>query len=65
MELLEFINIIEPHHLRISCNDEDLSNGFYTRNGKTWHGRCKRCMYLEIARNGRVPEGFDPEECYG
>ena len=65
MELLDFINIIKPEHDRTSCSDSDIANGFYSRNGQTWHGRCTRCMYLEIADNGYCPSDFDPDECYG
>jgi hypothetical protein len=48
MTALEFINLIRPIHDRTSCSDNDLQNGFFTRNGETWHGRCTRYMYLEI-----------------
>jgi len=64
MTALEFINIIKSEHDRTSCSDEDVSNGFYSHNGETWHGRCTRCMYLELIK-GEVPENFNPEECYG
>ncbi|RLI50275.1 hypothetical protein DRO61_04105 [Candidatus Bathyarchaeota archaeon] len=61
----DFINIIQPEHGRTSCSDDNLSNGFYTRDGVNWHGRCTRCMYLEIARNGDIPREFNWEECEG
>lgn len=65
MDALEFLNIIAPNHDRTSCNDNQLHNGFRSRNGESWHGRCKRCMYLEILRGEPLPEGFDPEQCQG
>lgn len=66
MTALEFINIIQPEHGRTSCSDENIGNGFYTRNGAPdWYGRCTRCMYLEIIRGDGIPEGFDPEYCSG
>jgi hypothetical protein len=65
MEAIDFINLICPEHTRTSCSDKDQNNGFYSRNGDTWHGRCTRCMYLEIIENGGVPKGFIPDECQG
>jgi hypothetical protein len=65
MTALEFINVIRPTHDRTSCSDTSLDNGFYSRTGRTWHGRCTRCMYLEILKDKGVPESFDPQECYG
>jgi len=65
MEAIDFINLIRPEHDRTSCSDEDIDNGFYSRNVDSWHGRCTRCMYLEIIKEGTVPEGFKPEECEG
>jgi hypothetical protein len=62
---LEFVNLIQPKHDRTSCSDTNQGNGFYSRNGETWHGRCTRCMYLELIDAGGVPDGFDPEECCG
>ena len=38
--------------------DDDVSNGFYTANGESWHGRCLRCMLLEILEEEKAPEGF-------
>ncbi len=63
MEAIEFINIICPEHDRTSCSDSNISNGFFTRN-ESWHGRCKRCMYLEILEC-KTPTGFVPDECHG
>lgn len=65
MNALEFVNIIRPEHDRTSCNDENLNNGFYSRNGETWHGRCTRCMYLEIIKEGYAPPDFDSYDCFG
>lgn len=65
MEALEFIDLVYPEHDRTSCSDEDINNGFRSRTGASWHGRCTRCMYLEIIKNGTVPEGFVPGECNG
>lgn len=64
MDAIEFLSIIRPEHDRTSCSDDNLANGFYSR-GTNWHGRCTRCMYLEILRDGVVPEGFEPAECQG
>jgi hypothetical protein len=69
MTALEFINIIEPEHDRTSCSDDNISNGFWTRSGygdeKKWHGRCTRCMYLEIINGDEIPKEFNPEDCQG
>ena len=65
MDAKEFIDIIKPEHDRDSCSDEKLNNGFYSRNGRDWYGRCTRCMYLEIAEKGEIPVGFDGELCTG
>jgi hypothetical protein len=65
VEALEFINLIRPNHDRKHCDDERLNNGFFSRNGETWHGRCARCMWLQIAAGEPLPEGFDADECYG
>jgi hypothetical protein len=65
MTALDLLNIIEPEHGRTSCDDEHLENGFYSRNGETWHGRCRRCMLLEILKDGYTPTDFDPSECEG
>lgn len=61
MDALDFINIIQPEHDRNSCSDENTENGFYSANGQTWHGRCVRCMFLELIK-GEVPKDFNPEE---
>lgn len=60
---LEFLNIIRPEHDRISCqnNDEHPINGFGTA-GDDWHGRCVRCMYLEIIAGIELPHSFNLKE---
>ena len=66
MDALELVNIVFPEHGRTSCSDDDLNNGFYSRCDGTWHGRCTRCMWLEIAKDEQdLPEGFNYEECEG
>ncbi len=65
MTAKEFINLIRPDHDRTSCSDEDISNGFYTRDGEKWHGRCTRCLYLEIINGDNLPKDFIPEDCEG
>lgn len=65
MTAKEFIDLMMPNHGRSSCSDEDPQNCFYSRNGETWHGRCTRCMYLQIIREKEVPTGFNPDECQG
>lgn len=65
MTALEFIDLINPEHGRTSCSDEDINNGFYTRNGETWHGRCRRCLMLEIANGRSIPEDYDQDELNG
>ena len=65
MKAIEFVDKIQPKHGRTSCSDENRCNGFYSRNGETWHGRCTRCMYLEIVDTGELPENFDGDECNG
>jgi hypothetical protein len=60
---MEFVNLIRPKHDRTSCSDSKTVNGFFSRNGQSWHGRCTRCMYLELVRDQFAPEGFDPDEC--
>lgn len=64
MDAVEFINIVHPEHCRTSCSDEKTDNGFYSRNGETWHGRCTRCMYLQIIK-GEAPEGIAFDELHG
>jgi len=61
MEAIDFINIIQPEHDRTSCDDENTNNGFFSK-GTSWYGRCTRCMYLEIIKGNKLPEGFDHEE---
>lgn len=61
----DFINIIRPTHDRTSCDDKNRNNSFYSRNGKSWHGRCTRCMWLDIADGKAIPDGFDSDDCYG
>lgn len=61
----EFLDLIAPNHDRTSCSDKDVCNGYYTRNGETWHGRCRRCMLLETLKTGKVPPGYDQDECNG
>ncbi len=58
-DVLKFINIICPEHNRTSCSDDNVTNGFYSGDG--WHGRCSRCMYLEIANGIELPKDFNPE----
>lgn len=65
MEVNEFLNIICPNHGRTSCNDDDLNNGFYSYIGhESWHGRCTRCILLQIINGEEIPEDFDPEGLY-
>ena len=49
MEAIDFLNKIIPDHNRTTCDDENVSNGFYTGTGI--RGRCRRCMCLEIIMN--------------
>lgn len=65
MDALEFIDIIVPDHERTSCSDSDPNNGLYSRNFETWHGRCRRCIYLDILREGKAPEGYNSSEAEG
>jgi hypothetical protein len=65
MDALKFINLVVPEHDRTSCSDTDISNGFFTRNCETWHGRCKRCMYLQVLEGKELPDGFNDFECVG
>lgn len=69
MTALEFIDKMMPEHDRTSCDDENTANGFYSRNGESWHGRCTRCMYLEIVRGetryGDPIPDFEPENLCG
>lgn len=65
LTVIEFINIIRPEHDRTSCDDNFLNNGFFSKNGTTWYGRCTRCMYLQIANGIELPEGFIADDCVG
>ncbi len=58
----EFIDIVRPEHDRTSCSDKYTGNGFGSKNGNTWHGRCVRCMCLEIAKGNEIPEDFDASD---
>jgi hypothetical protein len=58
MELIEFINLIKPEHIRTTCSDENISNGFYVDSetgiiNTKYRPRCERCALLEIA-NGTI-----------
>lgn len=65
MDAKELIDLIMPLHQRASCSDENICNGFYTLTGESWHGRCTRCMYLEVINGSPIPEGFEQYECVG
>ncbi len=65
MKALDFINIMRPEHDRTSCDDTNRNNSFYSRNGETWHGRCTRCMWLDIADGVEIPKDLDPTDCFG
>ncbi len=65
MTALDFINIIRPEHDRNSCSDDDVCNGFGTRNGDSWHGRCTRCMYLQIIAGHSLPKDMKQDELFG
>ncbi|RZI60701.1 MAG: hypothetical protein EOP14_00270 [Pseudomonas sp.] len=60
----ELVDILKPDHDRTSCSDKNRNNSFGSRGGK-WHGRCTRCMWLDLADGQAVPKDFDPEECFG
>jgi hypothetical protein len=63
MRARTLIDMICPTHGRTSCNDENLNNGFWTSSSDTWHGRCRRCMLLELVRGSDgVPANFDPHD---
>jgi hypothetical protein len=47
MTTTEFINKICPEHDRTTCDDDNLSNGFGSRDEDGF--RCTRCALLEIA----------------
>ena len=60
MDAIEYINLTLPNHDRTSCSDNETNNGFYSRTGDSWHGRCQRCMALEIIRGQeKIPKDFD------
>ena len=65
MTAKQFIDLILPEHGRTSCNDENKDNGLYSRNGETWHGRCSRCIMLDILENKTIPDGFEYYEAQG
>lgn len=65
MTAKEFIDLIIPEHDRTSCSDDNQVNALFSRAGTSWHGRCTRCMYLEILEDRNVPEGFEHHECMG
>jgi len=61
MTAKELIDILQPEHGRTSCSDNNLCNGFYSAGGKRGdlgHGRCSRCMLLEILNGEEVPKDF-------
>lgn len=55
--VLQFINKICPEHTRSSCSDDDycITNWLYSRD-EIWHGRCGRCVLLELAAWEEMPE---------
>jgi hypothetical protein len=59
MDALEFIDIISPKHSRTTCSDDNISNGFYTQDGKSFRSRCLRCMYIEIINGEKIPDDFN------
>jgi hypothetical protein len=62
MTAMEYINLTLPEHDRDSCSDDDIGNGFYSRTGDSWYGRCQRCMALQIIRGEEeIPEDFDSD----
>ena len=62
---IELINILRPTHDRTSCDDDNRNNSFGSMRIGTWHGRCTRCMWLDLADGIEVPKEFDGEDCYG
>jgi len=62
---MDIVNLLRPEHSRTSCSDEKVANGLFSRNGSTWHGRCGRCVLLDVIADGHPPEGFDIEEARG
>lgn len=65
MTAKQLIDLILPEHERTSCSDDNIENGFYSRNGETWHGRCSRCMMLEILKSGKLPAYYEYSEALG
>jgi len=66
MDTIEFINLIKPDHDRTSCSDSDTNNGFRSRTGDSWHGRCTKCMMLQIARGEeKIPNDYNQDEFNG
>jgi hypothetical protein len=61
----ELVDLMRPEHDRTSCSDEERRNSFFSRGYGKWHGRCTRCMWLDLADGEEVPDGFDPEEAFG
>jgi len=51
----ELLDFIYPNHSRISCNDNNITNGFYS-NDVDGSGRCTRCMFLEILKGRQIPK---------
>jgi hypothetical protein len=64
---IELLNIIYPRHDRSSCNDDNLDNGFYSRNSDGF-GRCTRCMHIELISGEDMPpkvkEAHDSGDSY-
>ncbi len=50
----DLLDFIYPEHDRTSCSDNDIQNGFYSRNEQGF-GRCTRCMYLQILQGEELP----------
>ena len=58
MEAKELVDLLYPEHDRISCSDEDISNGFMWKLDdwndrseeldRAYSPRCRRCALLEI-----------------
>ena len=60
MTIKEFINLIAPTHGRTTCDDNNINNGFYSRN-KKGYGRCYRCNLLCIEKGKPIPEELKKE----
>jgi len=61
MDAKELIDLIWPNHVRTTCSDDNVTNGFGTmgRTAKgvlTADGRCLRCMLLELIQ-GHTDDG--------